>query len=270
METRKTHLIFAVLMLAFFVNSYAQKSGLIKNMRKKQLERWNTEEYYKYKSYNPGLVTQQNTNFGRNIYLGPQLSIISGNQSIQKNYIYSNRMTSGISFLSSDTLSGQGFINFNIHQDLSLLKRKTDIINYGGNFRWFANTRLGTGFQNNAFGGEYGADIGPSISLDTKPKHKKYSIEASANLALFGYIRSFPTNILSVFGNQQGGFRFINKYQRISTSMFVNFQASKRFKNRSLRVGYTWDFKHLDMEFSKDLYLGQHNLVFIGSINRIK
>ena len=270
--------IFIVVSFVLFFTYKANSQGLsaIKDFKNrivsKRDNRWAVEKITKENLLGVGYQTVQNQFFSPNQYPGIVLTLNGSRvREMPKNlYIFDKMLNLGIIQLpKSETPT----FSENARFSHSILRKINGNFAIGPQFSATLNTRLNTGYENNSLGGEAIIDLGPRLRLNKNFRlfAKTYGLTYNAALPLLGLAFTAPSFSTSFDANTNPkGLYTLNKYQRLQSQLFLTLPAKKRFPNKNYKIGYQWDYLHLDLGNSRSLYNAVHTISFIGNIHRVK
>jgi hypothetical protein len=267
--------MIVVLLILMAIKAQSQGLSVLKKMSEKRVEkrnnRWSEEKIFKQTLIGFAYQTTQNTNFSANQYPGFLLSArgTSIRETQKRFYHFDNVISAGI--LSLPESIAQTY-TVNTRFSHSILRKINPTFALGSQMSAVFNGRLNLNNENNAFLMEAVLDLGPRIKFQKEINllHKNYGIEYGLAVPLIGFGYSAPSFNTSFDGSNTKGIFLPNKYQRIQSELMLKFPAGKRFPNKNFKMGYHWDFMHLNLGNNRSLNNAVHTLSFIGSIKKIK
>ncbi len=236
----------------------------------KRNENYATEHVYSQKLYGMGLQFYQNQNFAANKYFGLGFAIDNSKLVDRKKYyrIFDNNVKFGGLFI-TESISPTG--SFNTRLAFSRLNKKGKTLAIGGQLAANMNFRINSLYQNNALSFDANLDLGPRVRYEDTFKvfYSKIKVEYNLAVPIVSYGIYGPGYSTS-FGNNTAGVFLPNKYQRIQSGLFFTLGTNKRYPNKSVKIGYQWDYMHQDLGNNLNLYNALHTISFIGNINKLK
>ncbi len=267
--------MIAVLLILMAMKAQSQGLAVLKKMNEKRIEkrdkRWSEEKLYKQNLVGFGFQTAQNQNFSQNQYPGFLISI--RNSSIRETpktfYQLDNNVNAGILSL-PESLSPTYSTNTRISH--SILRKLNNSFALGSQMSAVFNGRFNLNNENNSILMEAVLDLGPRMKFqkDINFLDRTYGLEYGLAIPLIGFGYVAPSFNTSFDESNQKGIFLPNKYQRFQSELFLRLPSGKRFPNKNAKIGYHWDFMHLNLGNNLSLNNAVHTLSFIGSIKKIK
>jgi hypothetical protein len=258
--------------LDFLKKWKATHDAKIEKRQVKRQAKYDAETVYRTNLVGVALQTQQNTNFGKNQYLGAMIHLGSSRITEHKTYNWVTTSQLGAGLLGIDNYDPKIY-SFASQSDMAYLFKLGKGLSLGPNIGTTANVRLNPNFENNAFGMEVGTDLGAKarISKDFKVFGVAFKGQYMLTLPVVAFVISLPSRTLSIDPYDiPGGLRSLRGYQRIGSNMQLAWQHSRRFPNRSLALNYNWSVQRIALNEANFAAVGSHSVGIIGHLTKIK